>query len=488
MRHQLASRVAQGAFWSGVERWSARLVSMVVLVVLARNVTPEAFGIVAIASVVLTLVGVVLEQGITQAIIQRSELEDDHLDAAFWFSLALAAALGGAMLAIAGVVAGAFSNPDVEAVLRWFAIVPLSGAVGTVPSAILQRELRFKAMSVRGLVANVVGGAIGVCLAFSGFDIGALIGLTVTTSIVSSAVLFRAAAWRPSLRLSPRHLGDLLRFGTTVFFTDLVGFVNRRSDDVIVGHQLGPGSLGVYGMGYRLFMTVTDLVLVPINDVALPAFSKLQNDRAELAASFLRIIRVSSLLAFPAFVGLSMLAPDLTDVLFGEAWAPSAPVMRIVALVGVIHAVTFYQHTALIAMGKVGTSLAITAAYALVNVAGFLIAVRYGVVAVAAAYALRAAAIAPIESRIAARHLGLSARDYGRALMPAAGATAALACVVAIGQALLSSPVPTLAVCVPLGALAYGLVARTLARETIDEVWAEIRGRSPRREIATSSE
>ena len=469
MNDDLSGEVARGALWSAVERWGARLVSTAVLVILTRTVAPEAFGVIAIVSVLLAAVGIILEQGFTQAIIQRSDIEDEHLDSAFWFNLAFSAVLSVGVFLAAEPLAHWLNEPQVARATRLLSVVPIVGALSTVPSALLQRDMNFKAMSKRGLIANVVSGIVGVSLALGGYSVDALSGQIIAFAATSSLILFTASDWRPRLRFSAQHIRDIVSFGSTLFLTDLVGFVNRRSDDTIVGVRLGTADLGMYSLGYRLFMTLTDLILVPINDVALPAFSRLQHDRAALGAAFLRIIRMSSAIGFPAFVGLSLLAPEITEVLFGSVWADAAPVMRIVSLVGVIHAVTFFHHTALVAMGEPKISLWITVSYAVVNVTGFLIAVRYGIVAVAAAYALRALVIAPIEAHVTAGKLEISMGGYAKSLAPAFFATGFMAALVGLASWLISPAWLTLLIGVPLGVGAYTLALRTIAPSVIDE-------------------
>ena len=465
----LSAQAARGALWSAVDRWGARAMSLVVLVVLARTVDPEAFGVIAIVSVVLAVISIVLDQGFKRALIQRTTVEPDHLHSAFWFNLGFALVLGILVFSMAGVLARWFDEPTVRQATRMLAWAPALGAFGTVPTALLHRAMDFKSIAMRGLISSGVGGVVGIGLALAGFDIEALVGQLLAVAATDSVVLWRAASWRPERRFSATHVRELILFGTTLFVTDLVGIVNRRSDDTIVGLRLGSDQLGFYAMGYRLFMVLTDLILMPINDVALAAFSKLKDDVAALGASFLKLIRMSSVLAFPAFLGLSLLAPEITEVTFGSAWAPAAPVMRLVALVGIIHAVTFFHHAVLVAMGQPKISLWITIAYAVVNVSGFLFAVRYGIEAVAAAYALRALVIAPVEAHVTARRLDISIGDYVSALTPAGAATAIMGLVVFALDFALSSTWATLLVAIPSGVATYALSLRLIAPAVITE-------------------
>ena len=465
----LSDYAARGVLWSAVDRWGARAMSLVVLVVLARNIAPEAFGVVAIVSVALAVLSIVLDQGLKRALVQRTDVEDDHLHSAFWFNVGFAVVLGALLYSMAGTLARWFDEPAVRQATQMLAWAPLLGAFGTVPTALLHRAMDFKSIATRGLISSGAGGVVGIGLALAGYDIEALVGQILAVMAADSIVLWRAAEWRPARTFSLPHLRELLRFGATLFVTDLVGIVNRRSDDTIVGLRLGSDQLGFYAMGYRLFMVLTDLILMPINDVALSAFSKLKDDLDALGQSFLKLIRMSSLIAFPAFLGLSLLAPEIIEVTFGPVWSPAAPVMRLVALVGVIHAVTFFHHTALVAMGQPKVSLGITIAYAVVNVSGFLFAVRYGITAVAAAYALRALVIAPIEAHITARRIGVSIGDYVRSLTPAGVAAVAMSlAVVAIDYAL-SSTWLTLLVAIPVGVATYVLALRLIAPELVKE-------------------
>lgn len=468
-RGGLSRLAARGAVWAVLERSGEAIVQIAVLAVLARRVPPGAFGLIALTVVVLTLVRVLVDQGVAKAIVQRSTISNLHLDSSFWFTMVAALLLGGLIFITANPIAAFFNEASLARLLRMVSVVPLLRAVGTVPAASLQRDMAFKSTSTRGLISALAGGTVAIGLALAGYDAEALVGQIVVASATSSAVLLYLSEWKPRWRFSIVHLREIFSLGSSVLATDIIGFVNRNADDTIVGAELGSNSLGFYSVGYRLFTTLTTLLIVPLTAVALPAFARLQDDVDALGRSFLRVIRMSSSLAFPAFVGMSILAPEIIEVMFGPAWAEAAPVMRIVSLVGVIHAVTFFHHTVLVAMGRPRISLWITISYAVVNVAGFLFAVQYGITAVAAAYALRALVIAPIEAHVTARQLDISIGEYVRALTPAVAATAFMGLVVFALDFALPSTWGTLLIAVPTGIAVYGLALRVVAPTVISE-------------------
>ena len=158
----------------------------------------------------------------------------------------------------------------------------------------------------------------------------------------------------------------------------------RRSDDVLIGYFLGPTLLGFYTIGYQLLLTIIKLVTEVSNSVAFPAFSRIQHKPERMRDAFYQVTQYTSLFAFPVFIGLAALAPELVPALFGEKWAPSIPVMQVLALIGVLQSVLFFNGSVIKASGKPSWQLGIMLLNALCSVIGFLLAVRWGIVAVAA--------------------------------------------------------------------------------------------------------
>ena len=392
----LRQKAVKGVVWSAIQSWGRQAIAFIVFALLARLLAPEVFGLVALAGVFLAFTQVFLDQGFADAIIQREQLDPEHLDTAFWFNLAIGLLLTMLGITAAGVVAAFFSQPQLTPIIRWLSLSFLLRALSGVQEAIFRRNLAFKALAVRSLVAVVAGGLVGVTMAFMGFGVWSLVGQQLVDSLVQVIVLWLASDWRPRLNVSAKHFKELFSFGINVVGINILNFFNSRSDDLLIGYFLGPVVLGYYSIAYRLLVIVTQLLIGVINGLAMPVFSRLQEEPEQLRRALYSAIQLSSLIAFPAFLGLSVLAPELIVVLFGKQWTQSIPVMQILSLVGLLYAGFYFNGPVLMAIGKPTWHLGLTFLQAVGNVVAFAIAVRWGIVAVAAAGVLRGYLMAPL--------------------------------------------------------------------------------------------
>lgn len=471
----LREKAIKGVMWTAIQSWGSQVISFAVFLLLARLLEPKVFGLVALASVFFAFMQIFLDQGFGQAIIQRQELDQEHLDTAFWTNISIGVVLVGLSVAAAGLVAALFKQPMLTPIIRWLSLSFLFGAFSSVQNAILSRELAFKTLATRTLIATFAGGIVGVVMALLGFGVWSLVGQQLTNGLVGVLVLWWSTNWRPGLKISLRHFKELLAYGINVVGINALTFLNRRSDAFLIGYFLGPVVLGYYTVAYRILLIITELMVGTIQKTAMPVFSRLQQEPERLRQAFYSAIQITSLVAFPIFLGLSALAPEVVLVVFGERWAPSIPVMQILCLIGILYAGFYYNGPMLMALGKPSWNLGLNCLQAVGNVVAFLIAVQWGIVAVAAAYVIRGYLMAPITVWMVHKLVHIDLITYLRQY--AAPLAASLAMVVTIlgTKHFLGGMVNLhmlLAICIVLGAVVYVstilLIAPKLARQAIN--------------------
>ncbi|QFS45839.1 lipopolysaccharide biosynthesis protein [Nostoc sphaeroides] len=392
----LRQQAVKGVLWSAIESWGRQVISFAVFFILARLLGPETFGLIALASVFLAFLQVFFDQGFTQAIVQRQDLEVEHLDTAFWANLGISVLLAILCVSGASFVSNLFKEPQLIPIIRYLSIGFLITAFSSVQNAIFQRKLAFKTLATRSLVAVAIGGVVGITMAFMGFGVWSIVGQQLSNNLAGVLIIWWVSDWRPKLRFSVRHFKELFSFGVNVMGMNLFYFFSRRSDDFLIGYFLGSSALGYYTIAYRVFSILTELLTSTIAKVTLPTFSKLQHEPERLRNALYEAIQLTSLITFPAFLGTLILAPEIVEVVFGTKWLPSVPVMQILNLTGIAYAYFYFNGSVLMAVGKPSYKLAMDFIQAVINVIGFSIAVRWGIVAVASAFVIRMYLIAPI--------------------------------------------------------------------------------------------
>jgi PST family polysaccharide transporter len=472
----LRQKAVKGILWSVIQKWGREAISFLTFIALSRLLVPEAFGLVALASVFTVFVQIFLDQGFSAAIVQRANLEREHLDTAFWISVLVGILLTAGAIAASDLIAAFFDEVRLAPVLSWLSIGFVISSLSSTQIAILQRELAFKNLAARSIIATLVGGIVGVSMAFSGYGVWSLVGQNLTKGLTGVIVLWRASDWRPGFRVSKKHYKELFTFGVSIAGNNLLKVLVRRSDAFLIGYFLGPTLLGYYTIGYRLLLVMMRIVTGIMNSVAFPTFSRLQNNPERMRNAFYKVTQYTSLLAFPIFMGLAVLAPELVPALFGDKWSPSIPVMQVLALIGILQSVIFFNGSVMRASGKPSWEFGIMFLNAICSVIGFLIAVRWGIVAVAASFVIVGYLLAPVSYLAVRRLLQINFRRYLRQLViPLSASLAMVGVIVGLKYIFMHQELNLylqLSSLLIAGVLSYllimGLTARSLCRQVLE--------------------
>jgi PST family polysaccharide transporter len=390
------------------------LVGSLVFIVLARLLDPAAFGIVALASVFVVLLSLLVESGFGEALVQRGTVTARDLDTGFWANIAMGIGLAGLLVGAAPLIAAPFHQPALGPVLQVLAPSLVLAGLSSVPQALLRRELAFRQLALRGVTATVAGGVVGVGMALAGFGVWSLVGQALVNALVGAVVLWLGCSWRPGRDVSRATFGELSRFGANVLGERVALFTSRRSDDLLIGLVLGSVALGLYTAAYRILLLLTETLIWTVEAVAFPLFSRLQGDVQRTRRAFYTVTQLCSAVAVPAFLTLAVLAPELTRLVLGPKWEDAIPVMRVLALVGLPHAITYVNKALVTAAGRPNLSLRVALLTGAVNLLGFVLVVHWGVLAVAISYVVCGYLLAPVSVWSVSRVLPIQPRPYLR--------------------------------------------------------------------------
>jgi O-antigen/teichoic acid export membrane protein len=428
----LKQEAIRGVTWSAAQKWGVRLISFFVMLILARLLLPESFGLVAYASVFISFAGIFLDQGFSDAIVQFPNLEREHLDTAFWMSVLTGTVLTIATIAASGLIANAFHEPQLVPVLKWLSLSFILSALNSVQASLLRRNLDFKSLSLRSLISTLTSGVVAVTMAFLGFGVWSLVAKLLVDAAVSVIALWQVSNWRPSLRISGKHWKELFSFGGHILGGNLVDFLSVHSDDFLIGYFLGPIALGYYTLGYNLLLVMTDLLVSVPNLVVFPIFSKIQDDPNRLKSAFFELTELQSVIAFPIFLGIAVVAPEAVRVLYTDKWAASIPVVQILMLIGIVRSAIYFYSSIFRAAGKPSWRFGIYTVTAGLNVVGFLLVVRMGIVAVAASYVIVSYLLMPLYFLMIRKLIHVSIRSHLKQYIPALASSLIMVAVVFI--------------------------------------------------------
>jgi len=439
----LRHKVARGLTWTMLHTWGGQLLSLLVFLVLARLLTPDQFGLVALAAVFVAFAQLIVDQGFGDAIIQRPGVTRAHLDTAFWVAVVTGGVTSLAGILLAGWIADLLQQPALAPILRVLSLAFMVSALSSTQMAILRRELAFRSLALRGLAALFGGGVVGVTMAFMGFGAWALVGQQVASTLISAIALWRVSPWRPGLNVSWPIFRELFGFGINVVGSDTLIFLSRNSDNLLIGVFLGPTALGIYAVAYRILDTSQKVLVGVAMRLAFPALARLQTEPDRMRRAYLKMTRIGGSAILPGYIGFALVAPEMTVFLFGHRWAESGPVASVLFLIGPVLSLQAFSSSLLTAAGHPSVVFRFRLITTITNVVGFLIGVQFGILAVAFAYSIRGYLLLPWNLSLQRRYAGVPIGEYLGQLRGTAIATAAMSAVVLALKLLVGASVST---------------------------------------------
>lgn len=329
----LKKKPVSALIWSAIAQVGATGISTVFVLIFARFVSPEGFGIFAIGSMVMALSAQLSGLGLSTALVHCDKLNDDVFSTAFWISIGSAAALATATAALGGPLATVFSAPELMEIVPLMALAMVVANAATLQGAILRREMNMKALANRTITANLVSGAVSTPLAIYGFGIYALVTQYVIAAALTLVLTIFLTGWRVRARFHRGIAAELLRYGIPAMKADVLSVFNMESPKLFIGFFLGTTALGVYSMASRLLNMLLMIFATTLSNVAFPLLSETNRSTPErIKEVHLRILRLAALAYVPLFVLLAFLSEELVFLTLGPQWAGAANVTAILCL------------------------------------------------------------------------------------------------------------------------------------------------------------
>jgi O-antigen/teichoic acid export membrane protein len=458
--HGIATRAVRAMFWAYGSFVGARVLSLLATAVLARLLTPEDFGLVALALIAIAFLDMFPGLGVGDALVVAADDEvEEQAETAFVVSVVVGFGFGVVLAALGPIASSFFEQPELVAIMPVLGISFFVRGFAGTHAALAQKRLDFRSRTAAEMADAITRGLVSVFLAFAGAGVWSLVVGYVVGSAAWAICLWLLVAWRPRLRPRRAHLRRLLGFGGTLTAVGVMGAFLTQFDYVVVGRVLGATELGFYSMATR----IPELFILGLAGIAgrvlFPAFASLGDEAVPRA--FLASLRYATLVALPLTVFLAVLAEPITLALLGDQWTPSVGAMQVLCLW--VAAATLGQVCGNVfkGRGRVDLILMLAVPQAVALVVGSLAVVDRGIVAVACVQAGLAVCGLSAALAIARRLFKLSAFALFDAVRPAVLGAGALAVSLVIIARTLDSPWPTILVGAGVGSVAYiGLVMR----------------------------
>lgn len=378
--------VMGGVAWTSLSFVTQNVMQTAISILLARILLPDAYGIVALASTTLTLIGMLRSIGAGPALIQNKAPTEEMMSSVFWFNGAVGLVSTLILLALAYPLGSMLAEPRVVNVFLLLAPNFFLGSLTTVHGALLSRQRRYRLYALREIAATLLSGLVAVVFAYSGFGYYALVLQGLTRGLFGILFLWRTVAWRPKFLFDWPSLKEVMGFGLPLAGTNIFTYLARNLDNLLVGRFLGVTALGLYGFAYGIVQQPIRIVQSILGRVMFPELSRIQADLPKVRSVYLSSLRYISALLWLPLGGLLVLAPVGIPLIYGKHWEPAVLLFQIFLLVVIPQTIATTVGWIYNSQGKTKEQFTRGLVANLFVYAGFVIGLRWGLLGVALSY------------------------------------------------------------------------------------------------------
>jgi len=348
----LSQKVVKGGFWVFFLRIVNRGFSLIRLIILARILSPNDFGLMGIALLTMSTLETFSQTGFQQALIQKKEDIKSYLNSAWTVIILRGFALFTILYFIAPYAAIFFDAPEAIPIIRVIGFSILFQAFTNIGVIYFQKELEFRKQFIYQFTGILADFIVAISAALILRNVWALVLGLLAGNIVRCFVSYLIHPYRPHLSKDLGKAKELFGFGRWILGSNILAFLLTQGDDIFVGKLLGTTALGFYQLAYRISnMPATEITHV-ISRVTFPAYSKLQGNTPKLREAYLKVLQLTTFLSFPIAGLIFVLAPDFTKIFLGEKWMPMVPAMQMLCAFGVVRSINSTIGTFLIGIGR----------------------------------------------------------------------------------------------------------------------------------------
>ena len=328
----IKKEMINGVFWSAIEKYSSLVVSIIISMILARLLSPQEYGVVAIATVIINFLQIFCTMGIGPAVIQRNDLTQQDINSIFTFSLCLGLILSVLLFAFSVPIANFYKEIQLVPICRILSVQLLFASANMVPNALMAKDKRFKDIAKRTFILQLSSGILSVIAAWNGAGVYSLLISPIISSI--GIFLWNRMYYKICIDWSfdIHPIKKIISFSSYQFLFEFVNYFSRNLDKLIIGRHMTVDALGYYEKSYRLMQLPLQNVTAVINPVLQPVLKVLQDDKNDLSLKYNKIVRVVATLSFPIGIILSGMATEVIQFFYGNNWDAAIPVFRILSL------------------------------------------------------------------------------------------------------------------------------------------------------------
>lgn len=340
-------KVAKGVAWSFSEKFLSMVVQMVVSIVVARQLAPADFGVMAIMTFFTSVALAIVDSGFSQTLIRKSNPTEEEYHSVFIFNIVVSVILYGVLTAAAYPLASLYDSPAIWTIAPvLFLVLPIN-SLCVVQTVMYTREFRFALLSKIVFISSLISGVVAVVMAVIGCGIWSLVAQRLLMMGIKAVAFWYIRRWRTTARFSIAAIRTMTPFSLRLLATDLIASLYNNVAQLFIGKMHTTSTLGFYSQAQKLKDLPVTSTVQAVQGVTYPALSKIADDEVKFSDGYMRIMRLLGFVLFPVMLGFVAIAHDMFYLLLGQKWMPTVPYFEILALSGIFYPMAIVSYNVL---------------------------------------------------------------------------------------------------------------------------------------------
>lgn len=405
----LRQKTKSSLAWTIAKALSDQVFSLIIFIMLARLLTKEEIGIFAMVYVFSEVGRIIATGGLMQLIARAKKIDSLQINTIFWTNMGIAFAYVALIWICAPLLADLLNQPGLTRPLQILSLALPINALGASHFALRLREFGHKTVALRSILAGVIGGSAAVAAAMSGWGIWSLVVQRCVAETVSTIFAWASYRWIPGFQFNWPQAKQNFAFSGNLTVAQLIFLMLVRIQDLLIGASLGAAAVGIYRVAWRSTEMFANAAIQPFSAVGLQIYSRLQDNPVAMKQAYKTMLGICSAVSFPALVGFGVIAPDLVPLVFGAKWQAAGDLAQVFAFMAIPYTLNFFASPILSAVGNTHRQRTLAIVQLVATLILTILALPYGLTAVAIAYVIRAYLTLPLQMHFLNEASGIGA-------------------------------------------------------------------------------
>lgn len=375
----LKYKTIKGILWNSFEMFGGKLIQIAITIILARILSPEDFGVLGLLVIFTELSKVVLDSGFAQALIRKKDVNQVDFTSVFYFNIVVGIAVYILLYLLTPFISGFYNYPELTDIARVVFVSILINSFGIVQNAKIVREVNFKALAKRTIIANLISGIIAILLAHRGFGVWSLVIQMILASFFRVVLLWRFSNWLPSFSFSFKPIKELFVFSGNLLLSGIFDVIVSNIQTLLIGKFYSKAALGFYTQGKQLSSLPAQTLTSIVRNVTYPTLSVIQDNVDELRGAYRKIIKMAVFVIMPLMLGLLAVGNNLIPFVLGDKWIPSVSYFMLLCITGAFFPLYSIGQNLFLVRGNSKLYLKVSILKRIIALIAILITIRYSV-------------------------------------------------------------------------------------------------------------